>query len=374
MFATIAALLITVLHFLGWVSFVNIEASAPYVASVLFTLSLLITIIGMIPLKGMVKMATSSVISLSRYDMWQMASRVYVALFFLFSVVVDISSFVVPFVLYLGLSLDAVIFHLRRTISYLDPSFVIQKIVKTPPSSWDVYDQLRPLYEMGYKAITHSHVSLCEEVLQGIEQIARSYLTRMEKDKADVGELDYFLGDLFQHLDPITQESIVYGYEPVVNKIIVFAGKIAIHVCQFHMEESSVPLHYLGHYAELSVEKNLREVGAHATVTLQTVAKMVAQDPQVQKKEIKELFYTLIHHLHRIAKALFTQDRNTSLVLLCDPFHSLKNLFKEGKLFEHPDKEAIMGQLDAVLAEFDALEKVMNAMPPIGPLVYTETP
>lgn len=366
MLTTIVALVVALIYFFsGSFPLTNLEMIAPLTGSLCFLVTMIAISWAIIPLQKTARHVTSYVVNCFRFDTGFAASVsiAFIYAFLTFVVKIEGKALTLAWIILLGLAMDAALHVVRRVLVFNDPQAVLNEISKASSRYWDIYSRLDALTETAYKAFVDSHIALSESALEHVEEVIENHLEKEGKEEKQPGELNYFLCYVFQHLDPLVREAVAYHCDPIVSKVVLLSGKIALHLFSIRPEEMSLPLHYLAEYVSLAIEQGLSEVGIKGSVTLQTIAKEILKRDDLEKSNLKDGFFILIDHLDSISKAIFKKDKTTNIALLQDPFRELLEYFKMGKMKDHPDAAAIQMELVRVLAEYQALENVMLTMP-----------
>ncbi len=68
--------------------------------------------------------------------------------------------------------------------------------------------------------------------------------------------------------------------------------------------------------------------------------------------------------MEELAKDTFKKDKSTPISLLIKPFEELKSLLEE-KIPEFSDSKAVIANLQKVIAQFQALQGVLQSVPNI---------
>ena len=97
-------------------------------------------------------------------------------------------------------------------------------------------------------------------------------------------------------------------------------------------------------------------------------------DIDIKYLEIRDPYLSIINGLEVLAKGTFKRDKTTNIAILMQPFKDLKVLFQSEKAKEHQDTPVIMQNIDRVLGEFEALQMVMNTIPPIPDMKDEDIP
>lgn len=282
----------------------------------------------------------------------------------------------------LGMVLDTLYYSFRRMTAYLNSDFVIGRLVKQGHKSIqsgkyvEVSSALDGLTEIAIKSLRSNNISLCEETIKEIEELASYHVNQCKKrfpqhsldasTKNEEAEQAYFiLGYFLERLELIHTQAIEERVEPVSSQLIVSMGKIAIFVSRWNPAMSSLPLHYLGKFTHQAESQNLEEATLKASLTLEEIAKSALEDPEIIHLGMKDTLFNIIKHLEQIAKWIFQQDKTTNLSFLTQPFQDIKLALTHERFAGNPDAEQVVKELDRVLGEFAALELVLRTIPNI---------
>lgn len=285
-------------------------------------------------------------------------------------------------VLMVGISLDLLWHLIKRYMAYLDPLYVTsvyahnaQKCIQNDEEV-ELCQWIDALSEVAVKAVQRTNVSLCNQVCNELNKITRLFLESSKsivhraqdsetKALGITDKVSFTLFYILQRLEMIDDKAVEHKLEPVCSHLVTLIGKIVVESAKLDISLASYPLPFLGRFALKAQEHGLKEVGAKATLTLVEVARMILSEIDVKYLELQEPFFTLINQMNEIAKEMFRHDKSISLKILTQPFKDLRTLFEAEKMASHPDTAPILQQIDRVLAEYDALEAVMRAIPPI---------
>lgn len=291
----------------------------------------------------------------------------------------------------LGVTIDLTRNLLRRIRNFLNPYSAVAIMTHAAKSSiqndreTDLCDWIDAISEVSGKAITRSSTSLANEGVNELQLIAKNFLAseksishqiqnNQTKQLGISDKISFTLFYLFQRLELINSKAVENKLEPVCSNLISALGKITVYAAKFDISLATYPVVYLGKFAIQAQKNNLPEVGVKATLTLLEVARTLANEIDPTYLVIKDAYFSIITQMHEIAKEAFRQDKSTRIDLLTQPFRDLKELFSSEKLVNHPDTSLIISQIDNVLAEFDALEMVLKAIPPIPQIPEDQIP
>lgn len=281
-----------------------------------------------------------------------------------------------------GISLDLVHFIYKRNLKYLNP-FAAVKICSDAgiksiqnEKELDLCGSIDTLTETAIKGIENSSPSIAMVALEKLELLTRHFLEASKsishhlqdsQSKAmGIGDkVSFTLFYLFQRLVMINEKALRPHFEPVCTSVVTNLGKIALHATKFDISLTGYPIFFMGKCARRAQSFHIADTVGKATIALTEVAKRIPEEVDVRYLELKDPYDTIILQLHEISKEIFRQDKSTDIAFLVLPFKDLQALFSSGKLAEHQDTPAILERINQVLAEFDALQVVMNTLPPI---------
>jgi hypothetical protein len=341
---------------------------------------------------------TSRVSELFRKDVSLRFTRGFFVLFLLLSVLLVIDLWylhlfspnlllLIWFVL-VGMSIDVLNYQYRRISGYLDPFKMVTlfthhaQISIQNDNDLELCEGIDALAEVGVRAVERTSISLANTVCNGLQRIGRIFLESSKSighSETDVkmpggaDEVSYTLIFLLQRLEMINNKAAEQRLETVCSNIATTVGKIVLAAAKCDISLIGYPIRCLGKFAVFAESNGLLDVGTRATLTLLAVARGVINENDVTYAELQDPFCSLVAQMKEIAKEMFRNDKSISIKLLTQPFRDLRELFTSEKMSNHPDTPVILRHIDAALAEFEALESVMKALPPI-PTVLPDQP
>ncbi len=283
---------------------------------------------------------------------------------------------------YFALSLDVVHNSTLYLIRFLDPTQLIEQLVKQAKKGilsqkdllfWNALDNLS---EAGLRGVERSQLALGTQVLQSMPEIMQLFFTssrsagRKNQDQAiqkETGkdEVGYTLFYLLQRLELINDKALHGHLELLCRQMIVTMSKLIILCAKFDLSTVSFPTHLLTKFALRAQQRHYDEVSVLATSSLLEIAKAILVEVDITYAELQEPFQAIINGLATIARKTFQKDKSTNLTLLMEPLQQLKALFASPKLAEHRDTPKIMQMINNVLDEFHILADVLARLPPI---------
>ncbi len=313
-----------------------------------------------------------------------MAAFLFLSYFFaldiLFLKKIEPNALIMIWTLALGITIDMKVHSMHRIMQFLDPFHVLDMYTQHAKTSVPNFHELElckwidAISEITIKAIERNSTTLAVEGMNSLGEIIKVFLEseksiahRDEGESKEVGGADpisYTLFFMFQKLEMINEKALEGRLEPLCSDLMALLGKIAIYSSQFDISLVAFPVHYMGKFVQLAQEHKMQEVADRTTLTLLEVGKVIVQDKNLQYLEIRDVFLSIIHYMHEIAKETFRQDKTTNIKMLLLPFIQLKALFAAEPVSSHRDAQVIIQNVKNVIEEFSALESVMQTMPP----------
>jgi len=273
--------------------------------------------------------------------------------------------------LLLGTTIDATIFLIHRTTSYLNPFSIVTHISDQTIAAINSTDDVNilswidSLSEISIKAVHQTLPSLSIQSIDSLQQIFKKYLIATKNSSTSYDLVSYTLFYLYDRLEYLNDKALGERMEPVCNKLITTMGKFAIYAAKYDISLASYPLHFLGRFAKKAHEKNIESVTEKATCTLLEVGKILIHDIDLQYLDIKEAYFCINLHMEEIAKANFKKDKTINIPILTQPFHDLKKIFSNEKIASHIDTPIIIKDIERIIDQFEQLELVMKKIPSV---------
>lgn len=285
-------------------------------------------------------------------------------------------------ILGLGITIDVYYSLLKRLMTYLNPFDNVLLFAHMAKESiqndkeLDLCDAIDSLTEIAIKSEHKMGTSLCNQCLQEMQLIVKKFLSSSKSighTEADIqsqalgikDRISYTLFYIIDRISLISDAALKLHLEQVLTTVITVLGKIAIHCAKFDLSLAGYPIHFLGRIAKGAINKGMTEIGVKSALTLLEVSKIIIDEVDTTYADLKDPFFSIINGLEEITKETFLQDKNINLKILTQPFHDLKELFKNPKVASHQDTAVIIQNIDRVLGEYDSLELVMKTIPPI---------
>lgn len=281
-----------------------------------------------------------------------------------------------------GGTLDLIRETMKRLTKLLDPFFITEvfnrEAIKSIRNGQDslLWSSIDNLAEVSIRATQDNRLALATRTLSTFPPIFQQFFTsaksishpdqdRTIKKETGLDEASYTVVYFLQRLELINDKALEAKLESICRHIIVVLGKIIVSSAQFDLSMVSFPTHILGKFAFKAQRANWNEVAALTTSTLVEVARTIVNDIDLSYTEIQDAFFAITNNLDLIAQTTFKKDKTMNIQLLTQPIREVKALFQTEKMANHRDTPAIMQNIDAILSQFEALEQVMNTIPPI---------
>lgn len=375
------------------------ETSFTYVAAVMvasaFLFILMIplgTLFSLLPLQKAEQNSAPRVVEMFRNDELIRFTNVWLAIVALisFAAAFDLlyqhllnpKLLMMAWIILFGFTLDLLRGSTRRVLRYLNPYMTVELFSKEAKKciqndrELDLCHWIDSLSEVAIKGIQRQSTSISNLALEEQQNIASLFLDasksighqsqdRQTKELGITDKVSYTMFYLYQRLDVTFEKALKHRLEMVCSHIITVFGKLTISAAKYDVSMASAPLRFLGKCAKRAQDEGMEETAITASCTFSEVAKTLLSEIDVTYYEIKDPFLSIINGMEVLAKGAFKRDKTINIKLLAQPFKELKALFENDKLKEHQDTPVIMQNIDRVLGEFEALQQVMIAMPPI---------
>jgi len=343
------------------------------------------------PLQKVEQNLTPYILEMFRKDRGIYLTNAYAVIFVLitfFTILIhDIRINEHPWVFYLwivffGIAIDAIRHFSKKIIDYLNPFEVVKMFTKKArrciqeEQELDLCYWIDGLSEMALKGIMRhstsvSHIALDEErQIVGLLLDASKSISHHDQDKQTKAlgipdKVSYIMFYLYQRLDVIFEIALKKNLEMSCTHIVTLVGKNSIDAAKYDISMASAPLRFLGKFAKRAQDAGLEETAMAGSCMLSEVAKTIINEVDITYYEIKDAFLSIINSLEMLAKDAFQRNKNINIALLMQPFLELRALFESGKAKEHQDAAVIILNINRVLGEFQALQMVMNTLPPM---------
>ncbi len=278
----------------------------------------------------------------------------------------------------IALSLDLLGFFSSRFWNYFNPPAVVKMVVGRAQSDIaqgrdaELCDWIAMLSEMALMSLKRHGSSLAERAVSGIIALLQRFLEvhrrslQTESTDAKVHQrTSYVLFYGFERLQVIYNHALQERLEPICSHIVTSLGKVALAAAYGDITKVGYPLHYIGSFSTAALNSGMPDVAIKANITLLESGKLILSDVDLSKVNIRDTFISLVSHLEELAKATYRQDKESDLGMLTQPLRDLKMALTSHALADRSDMKAVITAIDGVLADFENLRLVLNALPPI---------
>ena len=280
----------------------------------------------------------------------------------------------------LGMYLDFLRKSWKGTEKFLDPSLLVNEFLHK--ARWAIqnekddqlWNSLDSLGEIAVRAVQKEKISLIGKALDTFplivktffassKSIARVNIDENVKQATGRDEASYTLFYLLQRLKLVHEKAVGSGLESVCLHLVRVMGKIIVLCAEFDLSMVALPVRFLSRFGVKAENSRFEDESVLITSTLLEISKKIATDIDIRYGSLEECFRAIVRGMDEMAKAAFRNDKNTNIPLLIQPFLDLKTLFKGEKLAQHRDTPVILQEIEGVLAQFEALNQFMRAIP-----------
>lgn len=289
----------------------------------------------------------------------------------------------------MGVAFDLFTMLIRRTLYFLNPFQVVKIFTHDARKSiennkeMDLCDNIDSLSEMAIVSINRNNTSLSNEAVSEIRHIGQIFLESYksighvegseELKKLGIKDtVEFIIFYILQRFEMIFDNSLEKRFETVCSAIITALGQTTIAAAKYDITMTAYPLHFLRRLALKAQEKGFQEIGVKASLTIQEIAKSIIGDMDVSYMELQPPFLSMINTLDELAKEAFRKDKKLNIQVLIHPFIVLKELFSSKKMEKHQDTPLLIQNIDRVISEFETLQAVLMAMPPMPNILPEE--
>ncbi len=273
----------------------------PILALVVGALMILITPLikglTLLPLQAASVETSSRAMNMARKDPLQIALTfvwISFALFSFISAAFGTEILFIIWMIWLGLSLDAIFFYTWRQTGFSDPLHLIVLLVRNGKRNFSANRQkelcssIDALGEVSLKALFQKSLPLSEEVVSSMEGLAKDYLKSFGADPTEdaANRVNYTLGFLLHRMQMLFNHAAEDNLEPLANQIILSVSKLTINVAKFDTSLTSLPLHFLENFFKKAHEYELTEVAINSSIVLQEMAKSMIEDPSLRDRNL----------------------------------------------------------------------------------------
>lgn len=333
------------------------------------------------PLQRLEQKIIPRVMEQFRNDLLWKITRIGAFLFFFFSAVASLAflSSTIPYkpiifsiwIFLFGVTLDLIHDSLKRIVSLLNPFEQTALLMKEGISAIqksnnpNLLATIDDMGEMGLHATTNNKIGLANQTLNLFPKLLGRFFDSVKSISSTEGSADasYAVYYLLQRIELINSKALESHLGLICSEIIAVLGKIIFNCAKFDLSMVTFPVHVMGKFAHKAQQYHYDEVAALASTTLVEVSKMIINEVDLSFAALVEPFEAIINNLDAIAQATFKKDKTIPISLITQPLKDFKALLNDPKIANHRDTPAILKLADAKLAEFEALEQVLKAIP-----------
>ena len=288
-----------------------------------------------------------------------------------------------------GIAVDALYFSLHQSTALSNPNTILKQISESTKREMDVENtsaicqNFDTYTELALKALHTKGIVFCRDAIDELRGYSESYFKMAARKKMALGaslkesgfvdQVNYSVIYLFQNLELLFHDALTGSYETLASEIVIDAGKIALYAARADVTWGIIPIHKIGKFALMARREGMKEVVIKSSITLQRIAEAFLSDAEILRQDIKELMNTLIGRLDEITKEMFRQDKSTKIAVMTKPFKEIEELLKQDKFSNRDDTPLILIEISRILAEYEALEKVMGAIPKVSAMEPNKT-
>lgn len=290
-------------------------------------------------------------------------------------------------ILFLGFTIDILRAVIKRSLSYLDPSMIIDHFVNNAKNAIlnnqdsDMLLWIDAISDISMKAIERHTSTLLTQSLNAISRVLQSFLEACnsiphqdkELESSGVDEIGYTIFYIVNRIEMIYNKALTSRTETFCSQAISTLGKITISAAKLDISLATLPIQIIGKLASKAQEQNLDDVAIKASGVLLEIAKSILPNINIAYTEIKDPFIAINRSLENIAKATFRKDKTLSIGIIIEPLKSFQAIMQNEKYAAFTDTPTILSDISRVLDEFAILEQVLRTIPTI-PKMEEEKP
>ncbi len=225
------------------------------------------------------------------------------------------------------------------------------------------------VHEIAYKSLENNSTPLTNAALNSELQIGRVFLS--EAHTMDLQKIGYVMFFLFERLESLFNRALERKLELICSQINTTYGKVALHALTTHPSFAGYSVTFAGKLAVKAVKDGLRDVGIKTGLMLIELSKSITNEISLDEYDLREPLLGVVKNLEEISKEIYRQEKSIPLEIIREPLLQLKTVLVASKSSEHPTVVLVIADTDRVLAEFQALEVILNTIPPIPELPKT---
>lgn len=253
--------------------------------------------------------------------------------------------------------------------SWVNPYTLLDKVSKKIHQSIadknlaSLCDGIEHLQEFADKGMKQDSLPLVFAALDKELEVGKQFLS--DSNTLDLPQIGYVLQFLFERLKGLFTRGLKENRETVCVKVNTILGKLALHAMKTHPHFTASALALSGKLAEQAVREGYYDVGIKTGLMLIELSRSVANEGDVEAKELQEALLEIVKNLEEISKELYKQNKNTPLEIIKEPLLQLKLVLVGSKNSAHPAVVVAIADIDRVLSEYQELELILKTIPPI---------
>lgn len=292
-------------------------------------------------------------------------------------------------VVLIGLGLDLLYLHSCRLTTYLNPFRMVDFLVGagerfiSQSRDAELCELIESTTEVAIKSVDRHQSALANRAIDGLEKMGGKFLTQkknfahppqnVELQLQGIKDtLSYVILFLLEHLEEIQERALDEKLSLIASHVVTTFAKLAIYASKIDPSLAALALHFVNKTSLKAAQRGFYDSGIKATVGLLELAKAIAMSKDLLRQDLKSTMIPLIAGLEALAKELFKQNKNTEMQVLTSPFHELARLISQEPFQGHQDAPYLIQQINRILGDFQALEAILKAMPPLPKLNLEE--
>lgn len=289
-----------------------------------------------------------------------------------------------------AISLDLLRDNWNALLNLLNPHHLVKEFEHTAISAIQnsqdepLWQSIDSLAEVAFNSVEHNKIAISKQAIETFPPIMHAFFassksisrpTIDEEIEKQTGqdEASYTVFYLLQRLESIYDKALRNRLEPICRQMIMSLGKIIVYGANLDLSLVTFPTHFLAKFGLKAQQHHFQEVAELTTSTLLEIVRSIIENVDLTYAELIEPFQAIINGLDSLAKGEFKQNKYANIKVLVQPLLDMKELLKNPKIANHRDAPAIRQSIDSVLAEFEALEQVMRALPTIPDVITEES-
>lgn len=164
-------------------------------------------------------------------------------------------------------------------------------------------------------------------------------------------------------LEWIFQALLKAGIDPIAEEILASFGKLALFCLKQHPSLGQIPFSFITKCSQFAFKRGDQEIVVRGIVTLSEACKMCIEFSKEKGISYKSSIVSIILDIESLVKAQY-QQQEANVPLLMQPFAEIGEVLGSPEYANILDRDAILKELKRLLAEFQALEVVLQNVGP----------